>query len=115
MQDALVLTVLGMGTVLIVLFIISLMIRLSGKIVGSNKQAPKAAAPAAVKAAPAAVPAAAAPAAPAAAAGDDKTIAVIAAAVAAYLGTSPANLIVRPVSVSNNWSYVGRIENTRSI
>jgi len=36
MMDALVLTVLGMGTVLIVLFVISLMIRLSGKIVSKN-------------------------------------------------------------------------------
>ena len=111
MQDALVLTVLGMGTVIVVLYIISLMIRLTGKIVASK--APKAApAPAATKAAPAAAPAAAAPAP---VVDDAKTIAVIAAAVAAYLGTSPANLVVRPISVSNNWSYVGRIENTRSL
>ncbi len=109
MQDALVLTVLGMGTVLCVLFIISVMIRITGSIVNSRnaKAAPATAAPAATKAAPAA--AAAAPA------DDAKTIAVIAAAVAAYLGTSPENLIVRPISVSNNWSYVGRIENTRSL
>ncbi len=111
MQDALVLTVLGMGTVICVLYIISLMIRLNGKLVG-NKAAKAASAPAATKAAPAAAPAAAAPAP---VVDDAKTIAVIAAAVAAYLGTSPANLIVRPISVSNNWSYVGRIENTRSL
>ena len=111
MQDALVLTVLGMGVVIIVLYIISLMIRLTGKIV-SSRPAKAAPAPAATKAAPAAAPAAAA-AAPVV--DDAKTIAVIAAAVAAYLGTSPANLVVRPISVSNNWSYVGRIENTRSL
>ena len=112
MQDALVLTVLGMGTVIVVLYIISLMIRLNGRLVAS-RSAKAAPAPAATKAAaPAAAPAAAAPAP---VVDDAKTIAVIAAAVAAYLGTSPANLVVRPISVSNNWSYVGRIENTRSL
>jgi len=36
MQDALVLTVLGMGTVIVVLYIISLMIRLTGAIVAKH-------------------------------------------------------------------------------
>ncbi len=36
MQDALVLTVLGMGTVICVLYIISLMIRLTGMIVAKH-------------------------------------------------------------------------------
>ncbi len=36
MQDALVLTVLGMGTVICVLYIISLMIRLTGVIVAKH-------------------------------------------------------------------------------
>ena len=110
MQDALVLTVLGMGTVLIVLYILSLMIRLSGKIVGNKKSA---AAPAA-KAAPAAVKAApAAAAAPAAKTDDSAVVAVIAAAVAAYLGTSTSNLVVRPVTVSSAWSAAGMLENTK--
>jgi len=92
-----------MGTVLIVLYILSLMIRLSGKIVGNKKSA---AAPAA-KAAPAAVKAApAAAAAPAAKTDDSAVVAVIAAAVAAYL-------VVRPVTVSSAWSADGMLENTK--
>lgn len=38
MTDALVLTILGMGTVLIVLFVISLMIRLTGSIVSKARR-----------------------------------------------------------------------------
>jgi sodium pump decarboxylase gamma subunit len=98
-----------MGTVLIVLFVISLMIRLLGNIFGKKSaSAPAAAAP---KAAPAA-----APAAPAAPKGDDtQIIAVITAAVAAYLNTSPSSLVVRPLAVSAAWTQVSRIENTKKI
>ena len=70
MVDAIVLTILGMGTVVIVLYIISLMIRLMGKVVGSKKPA--------AAAAPAAAPKAAAPAPAAAPKADDtKIVAVI--------------------------------------
>ena len=106
MVDAIVLTILGMGTVVIVLYIISLMIRLMGKVVGSKKPA---------AAAPAAAPKAAAPAAAAPKADDTKVIAVITAAIAAYLGTSPSNLVVRPVCTSSNWGLVGRMENTKKL
>lgn len=115
MTDAFVLTILGMATVLIVLFVISLMIRFLGNIVGNKvKSAPAAAAPAA-KAAPAK---AAAPAPAAAPADDTKVVAVITAAIAAYLGTSPCYLgviNVKPASVSSPWSTVGRLENTKKI
>ena len=52
MQDALVLTVLGMGTVIVVLYIISLMIRLNGRLVAS-RSAKAAPAPAATPPTPA--------------------------------------------------------------
>ena len=97
MVDALVLTILGMGTVVIVLYIISLMIRLMGKVVGSKKPA--------AAAAPAAAPKA----------DDTKIVAVITAAIAAYLGTSPSNLVVRPVYTSDSWALVGRMENTKKL
>ena len=107
MVDALVLTILGMGTVVIVLYIISLMIRLMGKVVGSKKPA--------AAAAPAAAPKAVAAPAAAPKADDTKVIAVITAAIAAYLGTSPSNLVVRPVYTSDSWALVGRLENTKKL
>lgn len=105
-------TVLGMGTVFVVLIFISFIISLFGFIPaiekkfkgGKNKETKAPAAAPAKPAAPAAkVPA---PAAASAAANDAELVAVIAAAIAAAEGTSTDGFIVRSIKrrKSNRWN-----------
>lgn len=97
-------TVLGMGTVFVVLIFISFIISLFEKIPAlEEKFRKKEAAPAAP--APAPVQAAVEPE-PAAAADDSELIAVIAAAIAAAEGTSTDGFVVRSIKrrKSNKWS-----------
>ena len=94
MRDAVILAVLGMGTVLILLFVINLMIVAIGKLFGPKetkkienpKQGGAVSSPAAYLA--------------------------VAAAVAAYLNTSPdrVRLVVRPIQTSAAWAQAGRLE-----
>ena len=107
MQKALMNTLLGMGTVFVVLIIIICVISLFGVInkiqAGSEKK--KAAAPAP---APVAAPSVPAPEAPAAAQEDDLAlIAVITAAIAAMENTSPDGLVVRSIrrAGKSNWKH----------
>lgn len=96
-------TILGMGTVFVVLIFISFIISLFKFIPVLEKKFRKAPAAAEVKAAPAP----AAPAAPAEDVTDDtELVAVIAAAVAASEGTSPDGFIVRSIKRrrSNKWN-----------
>ena len=100
-------TILGMGTVFVVLIFISFIISLFKYIpvvekMFSKKKAAASAAKEAPKAAPA--PAAAAPAVPAGA--DEELVAVISAAIAAAEGTSTDGFIVRSIKrrKSNKWS-----------
>lgn len=97
-------TVIGMGTVFIVLifisFVIALLPKLTAVVEGRGKKKEKAAAPAA---APAPV---AAPAAVEEELADDlELVAVISAAIAAYTGTSSDDFVVRSIrrSTSNKW------------
>lgn len=93
-------TLIGMGTVFIVLifisFVIGLLPKLTGLVEGKNKkeEAPKAAAPA-----PAAAPA------EEELADDLELVAVISAAIAAYTGTSSDDFVVRSIrrSTANKW------------
>ncbi len=97
-------TVLGMGTVFVVLIFISFIISLFEKIPAlEEKFRKKGAAPAAP--APAPVPAAVEPA-PAAEADDSELVAVIAAAIAAAEGTTADGFVVRSIKrrKSNKWS-----------
>ena len=98
-------TIIGMGTVFVILIFISLVIALLPKFTGlienfgKKKEAP-AAAPAAPKAAPAA------PAAVEEELADDlELVAVISAAIAAYTGTSSDGFVVRSIrrSDKNKW------------
>lgn len=101
-------TVLGMGTVFVVLIFISFIISLFGYIPalekklkgGKKKETPAPAKPAAPAAKPAAAPAAAA------AADDAELVAVISAAIAAAEGTSTDGFIVRSIKrrKSNKWN-----------
>ena len=99
MRDAVILAVLGMGTVLILLFVINLMIVAIGKLFGPKEtkkiENPK-------QGGAVSSPAAAAPVTPAASSKDEAIVAVLAAAVAAYLNTSPdrVRLVVRPIQTS---------------
>lgn len=107
LQDAVILAVLGMGTVMILLFVIQIMINILGKIFGPKtnvQQDPKPAGAAATQSAPAA--------APAASGTEEEIVAVLTAAVAAYLGTSADNvrLVVRPIQTSAAWAQAGRLE-----
>ena len=116
MAEVIVLTILGMVTVMVVVYVVGLVIKLTGKIMVSREQKAKAAkAAAAQTAAPAPAPAAAPAPAPAPAADNGKIIAVITAAVAAYLGTSPSNLVVKPISTSGGWALAGRLDNIKTI
>lgn len=85
MRDAVILAVLGMGTVLILLFVINLMIVAIGKLFGPKEtkkiENPK-------QGGAVSSPAAAAPVTPAASSKDEAIVAVLAAAVAAYLNLS---------------------------
>lgn len=97
-------TVIGMGTVFIVLifisFVIALLPKLTAVVEGKGKKKEAAPAP---KAAPA--PAAAAPAVEEELADDLELVAVISAAIAAYTGTSSDDFVVRSIrrSTSNKW------------
>ena len=97
-------TVIGMGTVFVILIFISLVIALLPKVTGMIENAGKikVEAPAA-KAAPA--PVAAAPAAAEELADDLELVAVISAAIAAYTGTSSDGFVVRSIkrSTNNKW------------
>ena len=107
MRDAVILAVLGMGTVLILLFVINLMIVAIGKLFGPKEtkkiENPKQGG---------AVSSPAAPVTPAASSKDEAIVAVLAAAVAAYLNTSPdrVRLVVRPIQTSAAWAQAGRLE-----
>lgn len=97
-------TIIGMGTVFVILIFISLVIALLPKLTGMIENFGK------KKEAPAAVPAApkAAPAAPAEVeelADDLELVAVISAAIAAYTGTSSDGFVVRSIrrSDKNKW------------
>ena len=114
MAEVIVLTILGMVTVMLVVYVVGLVIKLTGKIMVSREQKAKAAKAAAAQAA-APAPAPAAAPAPAPAADNGKIIAVITAAVAAYLGTSPSNLVVKPISTSGRWALAGRLDNIKTI
>lgn len=97
-------TIIGMGTVFVILIFISLVIALLPKLTGmienfgKKKEAP-AAAPAAPKAAPAA------PVEVEELADDLELVAVISAAIAAYTGTSSDGFVVRSIrrSDKNKW------------
>lgn len=97
-------TIIGMGTVFVILIFISLVIALLPKLTGmienfgKKKEAP-AVAPAAPKAAPAA------PAEVEELADDLELVAVISAAIAAYTGTSSDGFVVRSIrrSDKNKW------------
>ena len=97
-------TIIGMGTVFVILIFISLIIALLPKLTGmienfgKKKEAP-AAAPAAPKAAPAA------PVEVEELADDLELVAVISAAIAAYTGTSSDGFVVRSIrrSDKNKW------------
>lgn len=97
-------TIIGMGTVFVILIFISLVIALLPKLTGmienfgKKKEAP-AVAPAAPKAAPAA------PAEVEELADDLELVAVISAAIAAYIGTSSDGFVVRSIrrSDKNKW------------
>lgn len=97
-------TIIGMGTVFVILIFISLVIALLPKLTGmienfgKKKEAP-AAAPAAPKAAPAA------PAEVEELSDDLELVAVISAAIAAYTGTSSDGFVVRSIrrSDKNKW------------
>lgn len=97
-------TIIGMGTVFVILIFISLVIALLPKLTGMIENFGK------KKEAPAAVPAApkAAPAAPAEVeelSDDLELVAVISAAIAAYTGTSSDGFVVRSIrrSDKNKW------------
>ena len=109
MRDAVILAVLGMGTVMILLYVINLMILVLGKVFGP-KQTKKTENP--KQGGAASSPAAAAPAQAAAPTEDEAIGAVLAAAVAAYLNTSPdrVRLVVRPIQTSAAWAQAGRLE-----
>lgn len=97
-------TLLGMGTVFVVLIFISFIISLFEKIPALEEKFRK---KEAVPAAPASIPASAAvEPAPAAEADDSELIAVIAAAIAAAEGTSTDGFVVRSIRrrKSNKWS-----------
>ena len=101
---ALELTALGMGTVLIVLYVIDLMIRLMGRIFEEKKVPPLPAASEAPKTA-----------APSSSDIDDgELIAVITAAISAQMGES-RKLVVRPSAPLNGWTSAGRSENTQKL
>ena len=106
MINPLVLTILGMGIVFVVLFVINLMIVAFGKIFAEKE----------IPIAPP-IPSAPIPAAPvpnASAQEDEEVIAAIMAAVYSYMGTSPSGLTVRPMIRSNAqsaWSNAGKTEN----
>lgn len=107
MSDALILVVLGMGTVFILLYVINIMIVVLGKLLGPKSKA----APAETKAQKAET----GPAAEAAGGEDEGELAVLfAAAVAAYMGVEPnrIRLVVRPVKTSDAWAQAGRMENS---
>ena len=95
-------TVIGMGTVFIVLVFISFVIALLPKMTGlvENAGKKKAAAPA-----PAAAPTAPVAAVEEELADDLELVAVIAAAIAAYTGTSTDDFVVRSIkrSTTNKW------------
>ncbi|MEG2203811.1 MAG: OadG family protein [Oscillospiraceae bacterium] len=103
MELALILTILGMGTVLILLYIINLIIRLMGKIFAEKK----------VPALPTEADFAAVESA--VSEDEDELIAVITAAVTAYLGSSAASgLTVRPFAApACAWAAASRAENTQ--
>ncbi|MBQ9015747.1 MAG: OadG family protein [Firmicutes bacterium] len=89
--------IMGLGITFTILLLIWIFIAIMGKVLGAAESRKKAAAAPAASA-PAAAPAKAAPAAAAPAAADDSLIAVIAAAIAAYEGGSPDNLVVRKIT-----------------
>lgn len=102
---ALLLAVLGMGIVLFVLFVLNLILMGMGIVFGEKKKA--APVPAAATAAPA-------PAAPAAPAEDDgEVMAVITAAINAYLAGSSSQLVVRPYLTSapeGGWTVAAKTQ-----
>ncbi|MEM1208710.1 MAG: OadG family transporter subunit [Planctomycetota bacterium] len=105
----LVLTLVGMGVVFASLVVLMVMVHGIGKALEERTRPAPAASP------PATPPAKAArePAAPAAA--DNELIAVLAAAAAAALGTSPANVrVIRFRRWSGEWSAFGRVNLTQS-
>ena len=107
LQDAVILAVLGMGTVMILLFVLQIFINIINKILPAKdekKLDPNPAGAAPTQAAPAA--------APAMGGTQEEIVAVLTAAVAAYLGTSAdkVRLVVRPMQTSSAWAQAGRLE-----
>ena len=109
MGQATIVCVFSLALVFIVLLAISYMIDLTAYIVrkGEKKQDPKVAAPAKAAAAPA----------PAATVVDDTTNVVLAAAVAAYLGCSTDQIVVKSirkiVNVETSWAQKSRMDSVR--
>lgn len=103
MKDAVILLILGMGTVFILLYVINILIVILGKLFGPKKK--KQSEPPAVTSAPAAP-------APNDPAMDPQLLVALTAAVAAYLddNSGQVRLVVRPVETSAAWSQTGRIE-----
>ena len=101
---ALEVTLLGMGTVMIVLYVINLMIRLMGRIFSAKK----------VPEPPAPVNPASVPAVSADGMDDGELIAVITAAISAQMGSS-SRLVVRPNATIGGWASAGRSENTQKL
>lgn len=109
MGDAVILLVLGMGTVFILLYAINVLIVVLGKLLGPKSEA----VPAEVKAEKTETVQVDE------AAGDEdengEELAVLfAGAVAAYMGVEPERirLVVRPVKTSDAWAQAGRMENS---
>lgn len=106
MGDAVILLVLGMGTVFILLYAINVMIVVLGKLLGPKSEA----APTDVKAQKTET----VQVDEAAGIEDEEELAVLfAAAAAAYMGVEPERirLVVRPVKTSDAWAQAGRLEN----
>jgi Na+-transporting methylmalonyl-CoA/oxaloacetate decarboxylase gamma subunit len=113
---SLILTALGMGTVLIVLYAINLMIRVLGRLFG-EKAAP--AAPV-LKVADVKTPAAASDDVSSdgkiSAVNQDEIVAAITAAVAAFMGgNASSDIYVKPYSISYAWGSASKIENTQNL
>lgn len=111
MIDALLLTLLGMGTVFVVLLLISLMISGFKLIFKPNAPAPTPAQTAAPAAKPVVSAASAAPAG-----NDEEIVAAISAALIHHLGAGHKILSIRPAVTNNrpdSWTAAGLAENIR--
>lgn len=110
---SLLLTALGMGTVMIVLYLINLMIRGLGKLFGEKPVKPLVVTPVAAEPNK---PQSALETSSAASINQDELVAVISAAVAAFMGNDqPSSIYVKPYFVSPAWSSASKIENTQNL